>query len=358
MRQKSVLKRMRGFVLLCTLLLVTAAGITGCGRPSVQEKAQLTIPIYQKMEYKTAEVGKGDLEPKLEFSVQVDELRRISYEVEDENLELEKIHVAVGDKVKKGDVLVSFQAGDIEESIKEYKKQLSDDVLLLEHYQRMKVLEGKEQEITAEDDGEVKSEQSGYSVSIKDLKREMELLKVRIAEAEDKLKGFSIIAEENGTISFVDDNLNYGYVLAKSSLVIETCGSEYYEAVVRDDYDFKIGDVFVAVSGVAEYEMELISMEGDSEERKLLLRPVQDMSGVSETDTFKVTIKKDVLRDVLYVPSRCVYEVEDKYFVFVIDENGFRDGVEVTPGAVVGEGVDEVTVITSGLAGGERVMMQ
>ncbi|MDE5967110.1 MAG: hypothetical protein K2G89_09800, partial [Lachnospiraceae bacterium] len=69
-------------------------------------------------------------------------------------------------------------------------------------------------------------------------------------------------------------------------------------------------------------------------------------------------IKKEVLRDVLYVPSKCIYEAENKYFVFVIDENGFREGVEVTPGAVVGEGPDEVTVITSGLVGGEQVMIR
>ncbi|MDE5967097.1 MAG: hypothetical protein K2G89_09735, partial [Lachnospiraceae bacterium] len=333
MKRRSVLKRMGAFFLLFTLLFLIAVGITGCGRPSVQEKAQINIPLYQKMEYKTVEVGKGDLEPKLEFSVRVDEFRRISYNVESDNLELEKIHVNVGDKVKKGDVLISFKSGDIEETIKGYEKQLSDDKLLLEHYQRMQALEEKADDDAADEEA-IKSEQSEYTVSIKDLKREMELLKVRIAEEKEKLKGFSITAEEDGTISFMDENLNFGYVLANTSLVSQTCGSEYYEAVVKDDYDFQIGDVFVAVSGVAEYEMELISVENNSDqtspaseitsqepaseetetsgsesepdqtspaselapqesvpERTLLFRPKQDMSGVSEADTFTVTIK-------------------------------------------------------------------
>ena len=352
-------------LLLCALLVCT---LTGCGAATVEDQARISIPLYEIIEYGAVTVERGDLKPELKFSIMVDDYERINYRAYQDGLELQAIHVSVGDAVKKGDVLVSFQSGDLEETIRSYQKQLSDDELLLEHYERLKKLmddygelpeaETEDKEETDADEEMLKAEQSDYSVSIRDLKKEMELLKVQIAEAEEKLASYSLVAERDGTITYIEDSLYYGYVVIGSDLVTETCGSDFYQTTVSNDYDFKIGDIYTAVSGVAKYDMELISIE-DAEnkgDRVLKFRPVSDMSGVSEADSFNVTIPLEVIKDACYVPSRYIFTEDDKYYVYVLDENGFCDGVEVTLGATVGEGSDQVTVITSGLTGGEQVV--
>lgn len=339
---------------LYVLSVILAGCVTGCGTQSIDSKAQISIPIYEKYQYSTEEVQKGDLEPVLDLLLRVDDFRTISYSVDKEDLEIDTIYVAQGDKVKAGDTLISFKSGDIESEIAEYQNQLEEDELLVEHYQRLKKLEGSSA------DGSEEAQSSGYSSTIKELKQEMEILKLRISEAQQVLKGYNIVAEADGTIAKVDENLYFGYVIPGEVLFSETCGSENYTSTVKDDYDFEVGQTFVAKAGVAEYEMKLKSIEeGQNEgERQLIFEPVSDMSGVSETDNFTISIAKPKIQNVVYVSSKAVFAVNDKYYVYVMDENGFRDAVEVTIGDTVGEVADEVTVITSGLNGGEQVMIR
>jgi hypothetical protein len=57
------------------------------------------------------------------------------------------------------------------------------------------------------------------------------------------------------------------------------------------------------------------------------------------------------MKDVVYVDSAAINTVDDKCFVYVLDENGYRDAVFVETGDVV----DSYTIITAGLNGGEQV---
>ena len=42
--------------------------------------------------------------------------------------------MAVGDHVKKGDILVAFKSGEIQKKIEDYSGQISQNKLLAEHY--------------------------------------------------------------------------------------------------------------------------------------------------------------------------------------------------------------------------------
>jgi hypothetical protein len=75
------------------------------------------------------------------------------------------------------------------------------------------------------------------------------------------------------------------------------------------------------------------------------------MSAVAEQETLTIQIEKSVMKDVVYVDSAAINTVDDKSFVYVLDENGYRDAVFVETGDVV----DSYTIITAGLNGGEQV---
>jgi hypothetical protein len=134
-------------------------------------------------------------------------------------------------------------------------------------------------------------------------------------------------------------------------MLTEACGSDNYVAETTDNYDFKVGDIFTAKSGVVSYEMQLTEIDDDETKRTLYFKPVSDMSAVAEQETLTIQIEKSVMKDVVYVDSAAINTVDDKSFVYVLDENGYRDAVFVETGDVV----DSYTIITAGLNGGEQV---
>ena len=63
-------------------------------------------------------------------------------------------------------------------------------------------------------------------------------------------------------------------------------------------------------------------------------------------------IHKPVISNVIYVDEKAINEKsEDNYYVFTINDDGFRTAVDVT----IGETVDGYTIIKSGLKAGEQV---
>jgi multidrug efflux pump subunit AcrA (membrane-fusion protein) len=77
------------------------------------------------------------------------------------------------------------------------------------------------------------------------------------------------------------------------------------------------------------------------------------MSAVSEQDTLQMKVQKPTIRDAVYVDSSAIRVVNGSYYVYLLDENGFRQAVEVQ----VGDVVDGYTIITDGLSGGEQVTL-
>ena len=82
-------------------------------------------------------VRKGTLTPELTFTLNMTKIKRIQYSVTDAELELDRIAVSTGDKVKKGDLLVSFISEELENTLKEYKEKKEQNDLLIKHYKNL-----------------------------------------------------------------------------------------------------------------------------------------------------------------------------------------------------------------------------
>ena len=65
-------------------------------------------------------------------------------------------------------------------------------------------------------------------------------------------------------------------------------------------------------------------------------------------------IDKPVVKNVVYVNKKAVFDGSgEKKYVYTVNEDGYRNAVEVT----VGDTVDDYTVIKSGLKAGEQVVI-
>lgn len=304
--------------------------LTGCS-PQKAELVTIERTPYEKTVYQTVEVKTGDIYPEFTLTLRAEGYERKIYGAANEELKLDHVYVSVGDKVQEGDLLVSFQSDSIEQTIADYENQINQNQLLIEHYTNLMKID----------------DSIDYSLDIAMMQKDITVAELYIEEAENKLAGYQIVAESAGTITAVDEYLQNGYYKPGTNLITEICGTGNYTAVSTEDYSFQVGETYTAVSGVAAYELKLVEIS----DQVLTFRPISDMSSVSDADTLTITIEKPQLTDVVYVEAAAVNKTGDRSFVYVLDEDGYRDVVWVTTGDIM----DGYYVITSGLSGGERV---
>ncbi len=321
---------------------VTVSMLAGCGNSSANvSKPEIHLSTYIKTEHETTTVKSGDIAPVLTLSLMPDEYETKNYKMEQADLEIESVNVSEGDTVSAGDVMVRFKADEIQEIIDEYTEQMEEAELLIEHYQKLGKIDGED-----------------YSSDIAELQNDVKIAKIYIEEQTEKYNNYCIIAERGGTVTYVNEWLQYGYFSSGEKLITVVSGSSNYTATTDDDFEFTIGDVYEAEFDVAVYEMKVIDVSSYEDEatgkqmQEILFEPISDMTGVSEEDTLSMTIEKPVIENVIYVEETAIYEKDEgEYFVYVVDEEGYRKAVDV----VTGDTVDGYTIIESGVTAGEKV---
>lgn len=311
----------------------------GCGSGG-QQAAIIEQEPYEKITYQTAEVQRGDLNPSITLTLSAEGYEQIKYNATNEELKLDKLHVSVGDKVQKGDILVSFESESIGRLIADYEEQKNQNELLVEHYENLMRIDAS----------------ADFSDDIANLKEDIQVAKLYIEEAKSRLSDYQIVAKEAGTITEINDYLRDGYYKPGATLLTEVCGTGNYSAATEETEVFTVGETYTAEAGVASYELRLV----DITEEVLTFEPISDMSSVSKANELTITVEKPPLTDVVYVDKDAIQIVEgeestqDTYFVYVMEEDGYRKAVFVT----TGDQINGYIVITQGLNGGEKVTLR
>lgn len=330
---------------ICLMACAACSSIvfTGCQGGESYEKPKTAIEEYQPWTYDTAVVARGDIEPSIELKLRASENEKKTYFPMLDEMEVKAVNVVKGDAVSKGTVMVTFKSGDLEEKIEQYKTRLEEDELLIDHY-------GKLAEIDKNTD---------YSGDIKLIKDDMEICRLYIQELEMKLEEYNIVAEGEGIVTDVSQLLDYGVVGTQNGVVTVKYGTGEFVATTEDDFDFKEGDVFEATYASAVIDVQLTKIEAEEENedgsavKKLYFQALADIGNVVSYDTIYLNINKNVIKDVLYVPEDALFQVEEKNYVYTIDDRNMRHGVEVD----AGDTENGYTIIKSGLSEGDRVVI-
>ncbi|HBI63431.1 MAG TPA: hypothetical protein DDY31_19835 [Lachnospiraceae bacterium] len=309
-----------------------------CSACSSQETADFSVPRqpYEKDIYNTDTARRGNLEPEITLTLKTDGYKRICYDSLEENLELEKVYVSVGDHVKKGDILVSFQCRDIQKAIMDYKEKITENRLLTSHYEKLMKI----------------NPQISYREDMESLEKDRKVAKLYLKEYENKLENYQIKAKRDGTIIYVNERLAEGIYEPGRALITQAGGSGKYEAEKPENYTFHKGELYHAMQDTVSYPMRVEKIT----EKSIIFKPGADMDEVSEDDILTIIIPLEKLKNVVYVPAAAVrheedYKEQDIYYVYTVDENGYRSAVKIKPGGKVGE----YMVIEKGLQGGETI---
>ncbi len=324
---------------------VLTVSLTACSSGDRQVgDAKINIEPYSKVEFNTEKVSSGDIQSTLTLELKPDGYSSKDYSIQQSDYQIDEVKVKEGDKVAKGDVMIQFKATEIQKTIDQYTEQKEKDRLLIDHYTRLAAID-KSQD---------------YSADIASAKEDMDVADTYIKEQNERMKDYQLIATKAGTVTYIDSDLQYGYVTAGQTLITVDSGSSDYVSETNDTYKFKEGEVYEADFQEATFSLKLIKCEKykskatGEEMQKVTFQPVVDMAGVTEADTLKMVIEKPVVKNVIYVNKKAVFTGSDeKTYAYVVDDAGNRSAVEVT----VGDTVDDKTIIKSGLKAGEQVVV-
>lgn len=347
-----MIKKIKGKLKKSVLLIGLCAGfLTGCG----SSKKELLVPDkeeYVKSEHVVETVMCGDLESSFSLTLKGKDYTRIDYSLKAQNinqmldnheLTFDGCYVTKGQKVKKGDLLISYTSKKLDDEVKSYQDEIDSNNSTIEHYRRLMNIDGS----------------VDYSDAIEKLEDRNEVLYLYKKEADDKRKDFKIYAEEDGTISFIfEDMIQYwGYIWTGSDQFIvmtESTGSSIFSVKTDENYDFKIGDVYEATTAINTYRMKLTAIDEDGDKKALTFEPEDPSILIPSDAVLTMRINRPVMKNVVYVNTKAVHKTDDeRYIVYVLDEDGFRHATVVETGNIV----EGKIIISSGLTGGELVSL-
>lgn len=326
---------MRKKILVLVLILMMLFAVA-CKEERVALET-VTIKPYEREVYETTTVMQGNVVPELNLQLSPVEKQSVSYTPPESEMEVNKVYVKAGDFVKDGDLLVSFKSGEIEKKLTEYRDELKMQELLIEHYEKLMLTDLE----------------LDYQEDIDLLRNDMIITKLYIAEESAKLEEYNIRAEGDGVVDSVSELMSMGKVNKSDCIVTVVYNTGVYESVVQDDFLFETGSIYPATSNSAVYNMELLSIEEVSDKSKKLTFKALDVNAVTRVAFLNLNITKEDLTDALYVEKKAVIEVEGKHYIFKVNEEGFKEGIEVE----IGDVIDNYIVIKSGAEAGDRVVL-
>ncbi len=284
-----------------------------------------------------------------------------------------KVHVHQGDSVKKGDLLIELAHDNLQEKIDELEYRIAKNELQLKYLDAAEKFEEAEaynrfvydtREIEEEDLKNYEKKEDAiardYTYKREDYEDEIEFDKKELSKLRSELSGSRILSAMNGIVYSVADDLE-GSTTRKDEVVmtiVDNASGRFetkepdYASYFHENEAAPMNIVYGSASG--EYEVIPYRMDtwGETQQFEILSGPENEGIDVGTSGTIHVTLDKR--EKVLALPIGAVYYADGEPYVYMLDENNFRQIVWIKTGLT---GDDKVEIL-SGLKEGDRVVYQ
>lgn len=370
--ERSSFVKWHGKKMLTTVLILamTASIFTGCGLIPKEEELP-TAPMLAE-----AEVATYTFAPVLRGDVIVSQTVRAMYvPAASEKLAFDiggeyisDIYVSLGDMVKAGDVLMELDVGSIDEQITSQQLEIDSLNLQLSNLYANRDLALESAQIQDDQAAALGTEgwiskvsqiSESYQQQINSLYSTLNVSQARLEELQQEKAERQIIAGIDGVITQLV-TITDRYRTSKGESVVQISDMEgaMFESYSSNAMEFlKDGETYTLECNDEDYEViahEGSSLEGDIyEDDKMYLEMITPDPTIAKDDSGSIRIIVEQAKDVLYVQSSVIKELDGKTIVYVEDENGFRTTTEVKTGLSDGK----ITEIISGLEEGQLVIV-
>ena len=284
-----------------------------------------------------------------------------------------KVHVHQGDRVEPGDLLIELSSNNLEGEIDRLEYQIKNNELQLSYLDAAQKFEEADaynnfvygtKEIEEDDLKQYEKNKAsiseGYRYKREDISDDIEFDKKQLAHVRSELASSRIYSTMSGTVYSVKDELE-GSTSRKDEVVMTIVDSStgHFE-MSEPDYVkyFKDGEAVplsIVYGGAAgSYEVVPYQMDnwGDVQQFEIFSGPDNEGIDVGTSATISVTL--DSRKQVLSLPLGAVFHADGKPYVYVLDDNGFRQIQWIETGL---EG-DTRVEITGGLNENDQVVKQ
>lgn len=319
--------------LIMMIALCTGCGVDGYERPEVSTFIDTTPP-------ETAEVSSKDVDVSIHINLIADSSGNVVYHADHSDMEVENVYFEVGDVVHAGDRLVDFKSDEIENQIRNAEQRMEEDTILFEHIERLKRLYPSRD----------------YTADSARVLNDFELAQAKKEEYSAWLDAYTIKAVDDGVVNAVSSIWKQSKVGPTDSLISVNYASGKFSGYTTEDCDFTVGAEYDVTVGVAHRKAILDAVEesGENDRGKRQRRIYVHLTDSDPTDEYFIdlTIPKPILKDVIYVTKDSVVEINNAYYVYVVDENDVPKVRKIK----AFEGPDDIMIVESGLSRGERVV--
>lgn len=292
-----------------------------------------------------------------------------NYKFAIKNLIIKNVYVTTGDIVKKGQLLAELENDNVEVKISDSNYIIEKNSLLMRQAKETKQLDLQEAKDIYNTSKKSNSDQAVYKEtvnkvqvfyqqSVEGYQNSIEIEKLKLQSYQKQEKESKIYAGISGIISFVKPSIVGTYSNPEEDIITivddENCVYETNDITYKD-YFMKKKNVDLYVKDgdkTKKYSVKPTSLSLWKNKMVFIL----DQEGFTPKMgdygyLYAILGKKE---SVLYVESKAVHKAKDKYYVYVLDEQGNRQMKYIT----IGLQGNETTEIVSGIKEGEKIILK
>ena len=355
-----ILKKAIIFIL-CLILGLSLSGCFLLPKEAATPELPLVTP-YSGEEYITAQVSRGDfsLVREVTFAFQATRREKLSFGITGKNYGA--VNVEVGDTVEAGQLVAWLDVTDVEQRISVVEAEIARLTIKLEEaetaYQlalESEKLQGNVSTVTSD----ARAADAAY------YKASLELQEGKMAELLAERESLRLYATISGTVTYAK-SLYPGATSNKTDIIVTITDttSSVFHANTEHHALFKEGSEVTVVSDSVEYPCIVrnsaeLGMEASASNKAqgreaVCLEVVGAETPSSNSAKGNVTLELDSRHDVLMLPKRAVFKVEDACYVYYEDENGLKSAREIQCGLESDKWIE----VISGLEEGDSVILR
>lgn len=355
-------KKWLALVILATMLAA------GCGQAEeVDRSVELQEEVINENTYELTPVTRGTVQQPLVLNCDYSQTLEMDLYFAVDQVLITDVYVERGDIVKKGQLLASVDVENMEKQIRELEHELARATLKLQQLLESLSFELEQADIlysytfmTDSDKAALKEQKANieksYRTSVEDTADSVEMLTIRLEEAREYLQSGNLRAPIDGVVSYIKENME-GSVTDKEERVVklydaDSCMfiSEDVEAVSYIDLE----EEYTIVCGLGKNQREYTVAPAYPENwgENIYFRLLDEEYDPNIIKNGKISIITDEAEHVLCVDREAVHASGDRYYVYLLDEEGIRRMQFVETGLW---GAD-VVEIREGLKEGEYVI--
>ena len=255
----------------------------------------------------------------------------LSFNVGSENVA--NVYVRLGDHVMPGDVLAETDTEKLRSELKEIGYEIQREELKIKHVKEL---------MSADPAGK-----EGYKVSLDELTNTHEFTLLKQDSLKSKIAERQIIAETEGTVSYVKNDLKGSITKVGETVIKTVSGDECVFTAEKADPDVKDGDTVMVTVGSVDYET-VAKYDGDT--LYFVAEDAAEQPDVGSRGNANIVLGR--AEDVLYLPNSVIRTISGKKAVYFENEDGLKDLKYIETGLTG----NLYTEITGGLEFGDEVL--